>query len=78
MEEREQKENGTASLEENFARLEELIDVLSGEEVSLEAAFQAYSKGISILLECNDQIDRVEKQVLMLSGNGELTQLDEE
>ena len=78
MEDREQKENSTASLEENFARLEELIDVLSGEEVSLEAAFRAYSKGISILLECNEQIDRVEKQVLMLTGNGELTPLDEE
>ncbi len=66
------------SLEENFAKLEELIGVLSGEEVSLEDAFNAYSQGITILKECNSQIDQVEKKVLVLSGQGTLEELDGE
>ncbi|MBO5337195.1 MAG: exodeoxyribonuclease VII small subunit [Lachnospiraceae bacterium] len=63
------------SLEENFARLEETIEKLETEEISLEEAFQAYSTGMSILKECNEQIDRVEKKVLKLSEQGVLEEL---
>ena len=65
----------TFSLEENFARLEETIEVLEAGEISLEEAFNAYSKGMSILKECNEQIDRVEKKVLKLSEQGNLEEL---
>ncbi len=64
------------SLEENFERLEETIGVLEQEEISLEDAFKAYSAGVEILRQCNDQIDKVEKQVLKLSETGELEELD--
>ena len=73
-----QETKKSLSLEENFAKLEELIGVLSGEEVSLEEAFDAYSQGITILKECNSQIDQVEKKVLVLSGQGTLEELDGE
>ncbi|MCR5498829.1 MAG: exodeoxyribonuclease VII small subunit [Acetatifactor sp.] len=66
------------SLEESFDRLEELIEALSDSDVSLEDAFRAYSEGVNLLKECNDQIDRVEKKVLVLSGNGELEELDQD
>lgn len=66
------------SLEENFEELEELIEILSGEDISLEEAFRAYSRGIAVLKECNDQIDLVEKKVLVLSQQGELEELDGE
>ena len=66
------------SLEENFDRLEELIETLSDSDVSLEDAFRAYSEGVGLLKECNDQIDRVEKKVLVLGGNGELEELDQD
>lgn len=77
MSDQETKKEGL-SLEENFAKLEELIGVLSGEEVSLEDAFNAYSQGITILKECNSQIDQVEKKVLVLSEQGTLEELDGE
>ncbi|MBP5281420.1 MAG: exodeoxyribonuclease VII small subunit [Lachnospiraceae bacterium] len=64
-------------LEKNFEKLEELIEVLADADVSLEDAFRAYGEGIAILKECNEQIDRVEKQVLVLSGDGELEELEE-
>lgn len=66
------------SLEENFERLESLIERLSDEEVSLEDAFRAYSEGMTLLKECNDQIDQVEKKVLVLSRQGTLEELDGE
>lgn len=59
------------TLEENFTKLEETIAQLESEDISLEEAFQAYSKGMELLKSCNEQIDRVEKKVLVLSQNGE-------
>ena len=43
--------------------------------MSLEDAFTAYSAGMTILKECNEQIDRVEKKVLKLSEQGSLEEL---
>lgn len=63
------------SLEENFERLDRLIERLEAEDVSLEDAFAAYSAGMAVLKECNGQIDRVEKKVLKLSEQGELEEL---
>ncbi len=63
------------SLEENFAALEEIIDRLEQEDISLEEAFQTYSSGMAILKTCNEQIDRVEKKVLKLNEQGELEEL---
>lgn len=60
------------SLEENFLRLEEIIDFLESDDIPLEEAFGAYSRGMGILKQCNDQIDRVEKQVLKLGSDGQL------
>ncbi len=64
------------SLEENFTTLEELIEQLEAEDISLEDAFMAYSKGMNVLKQCNEQIDRVEKQVMKLNEEGELEPLD--
>ena len=65
------------TIEENFAKLEETLALLESDEVSLEEAFSAYSEGMKLLKLCNDQIDKVEKQVLKLSRDGMLTALDE-
>lgn len=65
-------------LEENFARLEEIIEQLEREDIPLEDAFVAYSEGMKVLKACNDQIDRVEKQVLKLSESGQLEEFDHE
>lgn len=69
------EEKREPSLEENFARLEEIIEQM-GNELPLEEAFQAYGQGMAILRQCNEQIDRVEKQVLKLSAEGQLEEFD--
>ena len=40
------EEQEQRSLEENFSELEELIEQLEAEDISLEDAFTAYSKGM--------------------------------
>lgn len=66
------KEQEQYSLEENFVRLEKKMEQLEREDIPLEEAFRAYSEGMAILKQCGEQIDRVEKQVLKLNGEGQL------
>ncbi len=60
------------SLEEAFARIEETIGHLEEEETTLEESFQAYQQGMKLLQYCNEKIDKVEKQVLLINEDGEL------
>ncbi len=71
------EENRELSLEENFGRLDEIIERMESDELSLEEAFRAYSDGMRLLKTCNDQIDRVEKQVLKLTEEGELEEFED-
>ena len=66
------EQKNTFTLEENFSRLEEIIEKMEANDISLEEAFAAYSTGMAVLKECNEQIDRVEKKVLKLSEQGVL------
>ena len=60
------------SLEENFAKLEEAVAKLEAEDISLEESFRIYKEGMELLRRCNTDIDKVEKQVLLLNEAGEL------
>lgn len=60
------------SLEETFDKLEETIERLEAEDISLEESFAAYQEGMKLLKQCNDTIDKVEKQVLALNKEGGL------
>ena len=66
----EKQENFT--LEENFERLDQMIQQLEQEDLPLEEAFKTYTSGMAVLKQCNEQIDKVEKQVLKLTETGEL------
>lgn len=59
------------SLEEVFEQLDEVLEKLEGETVSLEESFQLYHKGMDLLKICNDKIDTVEKKMMVLDENGE-------
>ena len=70
------EEQEQRTLEEKFSELEELLEQMEAEDISLEDAFTAYSKGMNVLKLCNEQIDRVEKQVMKLNEEGALEPLD--
>ena len=55
------------TLEESFESLDEIIEQLEQEEISLEESFQLYNTGMKLLKECNDSIDKVEKKLIVLN-----------
>lgn len=55
------------TLEEQFQELEEVLDQLEQPEVSLEDSFALYRRGMALVKEANEKIDRVEKQIQVLS-----------
>ena len=69
------EEQTVLTLEQNFEKLDETIERLEDEALSLEEAFAAYSEGMTLLKLCNEQIDRVEKKVLKLAEDGGLEEL---
>lgn len=56
-------------LEEAFGELNAKIEALEDENISLEDSFKIYKEGMDLLKKCNDSIDKVEKQVLILEGD---------
>lgn len=60
------------TLEQTFEKLEETISKLEQEDISLEESFKIYREGMKLVQNCNNKIDKVEKEVLKLNENGEL------
>lgn len=58
------------SLEETFIRLQETIENLEKDDITLEQSFQEYQKGMLLVKKCNEIIDKVEKKVLVLNEDG--------
>ncbi|MDD3219315.1 MAG: exodeoxyribonuclease VII small subunit [Lachnospiraceae bacterium] len=62
------------SIEESFKMLDTIVAQLEDRDISLEASFQAYEKGMKILKDCNQKIDTVEKKMMQINENGELSE----
>ena len=54
------------SINEQFSKLEKLVKEMEDPELSLEESFAKYSEGLKLLKQCNDSIDRIEKQIEIL------------
>lgn len=59
-------------LEEAFSQIEEVINALETEEITLEESFNQYNRGMALLAKCNETIDQVEKKVLKVNEDGGL------
>ena len=71
MESAEKKE---LTLEESFQRLDELIAKLEDREIPLEESFAVYKEGMDLLKSSREKIDTVEKKMLKISEDGELSE----
>ena len=60
------------TLEETFAGLNDVIQKMEQGDISLEESFKLYHKGMDMLKSCNDKIDKIEKQMLILDEEGAL------
>lgn len=65
------KKTQDVSLEQMFEMLDDTVERMEKEELSLEDTFQLYQQGIHLLKSCNDKIDQVEKKMLILDEEGE-------
>lgn len=59
------------SLETIFGQLDEIVDALESEDVSLEQSFELYHKGMDLLKVCIEKIDTIEKKMMIIDENGE-------
>lgn len=66
------------TIEQGFEEIEAILKKMESREISLEESFALYQRGMEQLKLCNDKIQKVEKQVMMLNEEGELEPLDEE
>ena len=57
------------SFEEGFRRLEEVVDRLSSEEVSLKESFRLYEEGAKLIQFCSKLLTEFEGKVKQLSKN---------
>lgn len=59
----------TATIEDSFLQLDEIIAQLESGELSLEASFKKYNEGMKLIKNCNQQLDKVEKQIIVLESD---------
>jgi exodeoxyribonuclease VII small subunit len=62
-------------LEEAFDKLNIIIEELEKPDISLENSFSLYQEGMKLIKASSDSIDRVEKELIILSENGETDEL---
>ena len=63
------------SLEESFVGLDGIISSLENGQLSLDESFRLYNEGIELIKNCNAQLDKTEKQIIILNKNGEEDEL---
>lgn len=56
----------TISIEEALKRLDDLTVELAKNDISLEESFKLYNEGLKLVKTCNDQLDKVEKKIIIL------------
>lgn len=60
------------SVEEAFAQLSDIVEKMDEPEVTLEESMQLYRRGIELLNQCGDTLDRIEKEMITLTEEGEI------
>ena len=60
------------TIEEKFEQLDKTIAELEKSDISLDESFKLYNDGMKLVKECKDEIDDVEKKVLILEEDGSM------
>ena len=55
------------TLEQSFEKLGQIIGNLENGDVSLEDSFKLYNEGMKLIQNCNQQLDKVEKKIVVLN-----------
>lgn len=61
------------SIEEAFLLIDEKIEKLEDDEVSLEDAFTGFREGMELVRYCEKAVEKIEKKVMQITEDGEMT-----
>lgn len=67
------KELEAMTVEEAFTKLSEIVNNMESADISLEESLQLYKQGVQLLDGCGKQLDQIEKEMIVLSGEGDST-----
>lgn len=62
-----------SSLENNLLGISSIIEQLESGNLPLEESFKLYKEGVKLASQCSQQLDRIEKQIIILDNNEEDT-----
>ena len=60
----------TKTIEETMEELDAIIEKMEDRESTLEESFACFETGMKLVRECSSRIDKVEKQIMVLSEEG--------
>ncbi|MBQ3514457.1 MAG: exodeoxyribonuclease VII small subunit [Lachnospiraceae bacterium] len=55
-----------AKIEDKFEQISTIIETLEQPATPLTESLKLYTQGVKLLKECNDELDKVEKQLIIL------------
>lgn len=61
----------SATIEESFEKLDIIVSQLEDGNLSMNEAFKLYKEGVQLVNNCNNMLDKVEKQLVVLNGSEE-------
>ncbi len=64
--------NEKTGLEERFSMIEDILEKMEDEDVTLDQSFDLYKQGIEQIKAANADLDRIEKAMLVINEDGEL------
>ncbi len=62
--------NKKPTFEESIKRLEEIVRLLEGGDVTLDESIKLYTEGAKLVNECNAKLDETEKKIKLLVTKG--------
>ena len=68
----------TPSLEDTFAKLEDIINQMESGELTMNESFKKYKEGMELVKKCNSMIDKVEKEMVIINKDKDPEMIDDE
>lgn len=58
-------------MEQAFSELETIVKELEDDSTELLDSVALYTKGVKLLKECNDNLDKIEKEIIVIGDEDE-------
>ena len=64
-------------IESTLKQLEKIVTQMEDEKLNLEDSLKSYEKGVSLVKEAQESLNKIEKKIQILSENNELDDLNQ-